>query len=214
MENPISYFAELDENNVVKRVLCLDTIYLLDDDGTEQEELGIQKMKEITSSDLKWKRCWMDANRDLSKRFDYPSMGSFYDENLDIFYGLPLEREWVFDTETLEWKPPIDSPPKPSITQQQIDDGYVYLWSYRLYAEGENPWVLRFVRPLMPALTEAELAAKSFYFWEEENKEWKLCTPVGEHPELTEEQINQGYVYHWDENAYRDGQSGWCLVQA
>jgi hypothetical protein len=49
-----------------------------------------------------------------------------------------------------------------------------------------------------PALTEAEIEARSFYRWDEEGGEWVLEELVGPAPELTEAQIAAGSSYRWD----------------
>lgn len=212
MENSTSYFVELDENNFVIRVLCLSTESLLNSDGEEDEQIGVDILKGLTSSTLKWKRCWQNANKDLSKRFAYPGPFSFYDENLDIFYGDKPYEGWFFDTSSLEWKPPVGSPPKPELTQEQIDKYYTYNWDSELYSKGENPWHLRSTPPPSPLLTDEQRDSKGFYFWDEEEVEWQFVIP-GEPPELTEQQISDGYIYQWDEPAHRNGQNGWYLVK-
>lgn len=57
---------------------------------------------------------------------------------------------------------------------------------------------------------DAFIPIKPFSSWilDEETCLWISPVPM---PELTEEQINQGYFYQWDEDSYQKENIGWIL---
>lgn len=114
----MAHFAELDEDNIVIRVLVIPD---------EQEDRG----QEFLSVDLglggRWEKTSYNTHfgvyclpgtktpaEDQSKAFrkNYAGIGYFYDESLDAFI-LPKPEEhpsWIIDEQTGDWKPPIPMP--------------------------------------------------------------------------------------------------------
>ena len=87
----MAYFAQLNESNVVLQVLALDNSLLLDADGQEQEELGVQFLKNLLSQETIWKQTSYNtyANEHLTGgtpfRKNYAGIGFTYNEELDAF---------------------------------------------------------------------------------------------------------------------------------
>ena len=50
-------FAELDEGNIVKRVIAVENDVLLDEDGNESEQKGIDFCKSLYGENTNWKQC-------------------------------------------------------------------------------------------------------------------------------------------------------------
>lgn len=133
----MAHFAELDENNVVLSVLVVDNAVLFDENGDEQEQLGISFLKNIFGFDTEWKQT--SYNNSFRYRFALP--GYTYDETLDAFIKSKPHNSWVLNLTTADWDPPI---PKPSLSENQIADGYVYEWNEVNYqSDNTTGWVLK-----------------------------------------------------------------------
>ena len=78
----MSHFAELDENNVVLRVIVVNNTELLDANGVEQEVLGQAFCTNLFGGN--WKQTSYNGN--IRKR--YAGVGFTYDPTLDEFVPL------------------------------------------------------------------------------------------------------------------------------
>ena len=102
----MAHFAELDTNNIVLRVVVISNDDLLDENGIEQEALGIAVCKQIFGGDTKWKQ----TSYNSAFRKHYAGIGFKYDEDADIFYyPTCVFPSWVLD-ENFDWQPPIPRP--------------------------------------------------------------------------------------------------------
>lgn len=113
----MAHFAELDENNIVKRVIVINNSVLLDENFQEDEELGIKFLHNLYGENTKWKQTSYNANF----RRMYAYAGCLYYNDFDVFIEVRPYNSWTFDEETLEWVPPT---PKPEPTKN-ID----YVWN-------------------------------------------------------------------------------------
>jgi hypothetical protein len=77
----MAHFAELDENNVVLRVIVVDNVNLLDDLGHESEQVGIDYIHGILGSDS----TWVQTSYNGSFRKIYAGIGFTYDPANDEF---------------------------------------------------------------------------------------------------------------------------------
>lgn len=76
----MAHFAELDENNIVKRVLVVDNSKLLDN-GVEAEEKGIDFLKRLFGKDTRW----VQTSYNGKFREKYAGAGDLYDATNDRF---------------------------------------------------------------------------------------------------------------------------------
>lgn len=76
----MAHFARL-ENNIVREVIVINNDMLLDDQGNEKEELGIEFCKFLYGSDTEWKQT--SYNGTFRGRF--AGSGEIYDPELDVF---------------------------------------------------------------------------------------------------------------------------------
>ena len=108
----MSHFAELDENNVVTRVLVGDNS--LPNEGYDWfvENLG---------------GTWVQTSYNATIRKHYAGVGFSYSEELDAFIPPKPFDSWVLDEESCTWEAPIDYP----------TDGLYYVWN-----EQELDWEL------------------------------------------------------------------------
>jgi hypothetical protein len=118
----MAHFAELDNINVVKRVLVVDNNMILKD-GVENEQQGIDYLVSIFGSG--W---WKQTSYNGSFRKNYAGEGMYYDPVKDAFIPPkpPQFPSWVFDEDICRWLAPTVKP----------DDGKPYRWD-----EDNTEWV-------------------------------------------------------------------------
>lgn len=118
----MAHFAELDENNVVLRVMVIDDNDCLDKRGKESEKVGAEFCKLLYGGNR-----WIQTSYNGRIRGRFASVGGTYNAEFDVFIGNKPFPTWVMGEDD-EWYPPI---PYPS------DDSEVYYWS-----EGEQAWIV------------------------------------------------------------------------
>lgn len=129
----MAHFAQLDENNVVTRIVVIDNKEVINPHtGNEEEILGISFCKKLFGGN------WIQTSYNGNIRVRYASLGYYYNEELDAFIAPKPHNSWVLNAETAEWESPVGP---------------------------------------MPELTDAEVEARSYYQWDEENTQWNLVTP-------------------------------------
>jgi len=109
----MAHFAELDENNIVLRVIVVDNS-VLTVDGVENEMLGIEFIKNLLGSDTNW----VQTSYNNSFRRKFAGIGYIYNHEYNIFIEPKPYESWVFDYIKLEWASPVDYP----------TDGFNYFW--------------------------------------------------------------------------------------
>jgi len=89
----MAHFAQLDENNKVINVIVIDNNVTHDEDGVEQEALGIAFCKSLFGENTKW----LQTSYSNNKRGVFGGIGMTYDEINDVFIpdatGVTLELE-------------------------------------------------------------------------------------------------------------------------
>ena len=78
----MAHFAELDEDNIIKRVIVVNNNELLVD-NKESETKGIEFCKSLYGENTNWVQC--SYNNRI--RGFYPSAGDYYDKDNDVFVG-------------------------------------------------------------------------------------------------------------------------------
>lgn len=101
----MAHFAELDENNVVIRVLVVPD---------EQEHRG----EEYLAQDLQLGGRWLQTSYNHRIRGRFAGPGSIYLPEHDRFVQYQPFPSWSLD-ENFIWRPPFPPP----------NDGYVYKWN-------------------------------------------------------------------------------------
>ena len=118
----MAHFAELDSNNIVKRVIVVSDRNNTDENGVENESCGIAFCQTLFGSNTIWKQT--SYNNRIRKSF--AGTGMIYDESLDMFIFQKPYGSWTLDSSG-DWNPPIE---KPALTEDQI--GY-YRWNETVY---------------------------------------------------------------------------------
>ena len=111
-------FAKL-LNNVVIAVIAVNNDVLLDENGIEQEQKGIDFLKSIYKEPLaEWKQTSYNTNGGVhssgnpSKAFrkNYAAVGMIYDSVKDCFYAPKQYEDWIFNESVAAFYPPIEIP--------------------------------------------------------------------------------------------------------
>lgn len=110
----MAHFAKLNPNNIVEQVIVVSNDVILDENGVEQEELGINFCKNLFGQSTVWKQ----TSYNNSFRKNYAGIGYTYDAIRDAFIPPKPYNSWILNEETCVWDPPI---PRPV-------DGTGYLW--------------------------------------------------------------------------------------
>lgn len=120
----MSHFAQLDKNNNVINVTAVDNHNICDENGIENEEIGIKFLKKIFGQDT----IWVQASYNANIRRYFPSIGWKYDKELNIFIPPKPFNSWNFNEKTGYWEPPIPSPPIEKIDINSPTPPKVYMW--------------------------------------------------------------------------------------
>ena len=102
----MSHWAELDENNVVLRVLVGDNN---DPNGDE----GYQWLLDNLGG------TWVKTSYNATIRKNFAGIGYYYDEALDAFIPPKPYQSWLLDEELAQWYAPVEHP----------NDGKFYSWN-------------------------------------------------------------------------------------
>ena len=95
----MAHFAELDNNNVVLRVIVVGNDKTHNENGVEQEALGIAYCKSLFGDETNWVQTSYNGN----KRNFFAGPSDSYDPVTDAFIPSPRgEVEFVDETELLE----------------------------------------------------------------------------------------------------------------
>lgn len=137
----MAHFAEIDENNLVLRVLVVDNENVLDENGNESEQVGIKFLQNIFGLNTKWVQTSYNGNF----RYRYAGIEMIYDENLDVFLPPKIYQSWILNPETYDWDPPI---PEPELTEEQKNQRGYYEWN-----EDIVDWELKYI-PSKVSLSE------------------------------------------------------------
>ena len=108
----MAHFAKL-ENNVVKQVIVVSNQDILDEQGQESEQKGIDFCSNLLGG------TWKQTSYNGKIRKNYAGIGYTYDESRDAFIPPKPFNSWLLDETTCQWKAPVDYP----------TDGKRYTWN-------------------------------------------------------------------------------------
>lgn len=108
----MAHFAELDDGNVVLRVVVVANAELLVD-GEESEAKGVSFLNGLLGASR-----WKQTSYTGSFRKNFAGIGFAYDEGRDAFIPPKPADSWSLDEETCRWVAPVPYP----------TDGKLYRW--------------------------------------------------------------------------------------
>ena len=100
----MAHFAELDENNIVTRVLVTNNAFPNEGYDWLIENLG---------------GTWVQTSYNATIRFNYAGVGFSYDSERDAFISPKPYDSWLLVEETAQWEAPVPYP----------DDALMYSWN-------------------------------------------------------------------------------------
>jgi len=140
----MAHFAKLDENNTVLSVHVVNNDIITDENGDEQESLGIAFLQGLFGDDTNWKQTSYNNNGG-----PYAAVGGIYSTEKNKFIAPADYPSWILDENDV-WQPPVDYPADynddPALkgyiwnedttswdvtweaTEPYPDDGKVYSW--------------------------------------------------------------------------------------
>lgn len=102
----MAHFAELDENNVIMRVIVVHNNELIDENGIESEQKGIDFCTRIFGGR------WIQTSYNNNFRKQYAGINYTYDISKDIFIRPQPFPSWTLDDNS-DWQPPVPRPEGP-----------------------------------------------------------------------------------------------------
>ena len=110
----MAHFAELNISNEVLRIVKVANEAILDEDGNEQESLG------LTLLDNLYGGIWVQTSYNSTFRKHYARIGWKYDSSRNAFLPpQPSYSSWILNETTCIWEPPVAYP----------EDGNDYTWN-------------------------------------------------------------------------------------
>ena len=107
----MAHFAEIDENNVVLRVIVIDNKDTADANGVEKEHIGAAFCERLFGG------TWKHTSYNARFRKRYAGIGHVYREDIDAFVDQQPYPSWTLDANA-DWQPPVQMP----------EDGNEYIW--------------------------------------------------------------------------------------
>lgn len=115
----MAHFAEIDNNNIVQRVIVVANEELLDN-GVESEAKGIAFCQSLFGGN------WVQTSYNKTFRKNFCGQGFSYDSTRNAFIPPKPFDSWSLDEDTCLWKSPVPYP----------TDNKIYNWN-----ESTTSWV-------------------------------------------------------------------------
>lgn len=109
----MAHFAELDENNVVLRVIVVGNKDTSDASGVEKEYIGKAFCERLYGGN------WVQTSYNGNIRKNYAGIGYYYNADIDAFVPPKPHASWVLNNDTAQWEAPTPMP----------EDGQIYSWN-------------------------------------------------------------------------------------
>ena len=111
----MAHFAKLGVGNIIEQVIVIHNSVIIDSNGVEQEQLGVDFINKLYNTRDVWKQT--SYNRNFRKNF--AGTGYKYDQQRDAFIPPKPYHSWVLNEDTCNWESPIAYP----------NDGNNYNWN-------------------------------------------------------------------------------------
>ena len=100
----MAHFAEIDTDNIVRRVIVVADEDTADDDGNEVDAIGEAFCHDLLGG------TWRRTSYNNNYRVRYAGIGYTFDAGRDAFIAPPPFPSWVLNETTTEWEPPTPYP--------------------------------------------------------------------------------------------------------
>ena len=167
----MGHFAEIIDGTV-HRVIAIHND-ILDDNGIEREQKGIDYLDDILPTEGAWKQTSYNG----SFRLRLAEENGTYDSDNNVFIPEKPYPSYVLNTDTYDWESPVGDPPVKGYEWDEDTLSWVKpasphpSWEWFETDDGEYGF---WRAPISPPeeLTEEEPWAGEWYTWDEENQRW------------------------------------------
>ena len=104
----MAHYAELNDANVVTRVVVVNNDESLNDYGEEDEKKGVFFCRTLFGKNTRW----VQTSYNGSIRKNYASVGFTYDASRDAFIPPKPYPSWVLNENNCQWEAPLPYPTK------------------------------------------------------------------------------------------------------
>jgi hypothetical protein len=112
----MAHFAKIGKGNIVEQVVVIHNNELLDSNGNESEQKGIEFLNKIYNDrNIVWKQTSYNSNF----RKNFATIGYLYDQTRNAFLPQQPFPSWTLNEQTCNWDAPIPFP----------TDGNNYKWN-------------------------------------------------------------------------------------
>jgi hypothetical protein len=102
-------FAKIGAGNIVVQVVSVHNDVITDNDGNEQEQLGVDFLNNLYGSADVWKKTSHKLGGTPFRK-NHAGKGSTYDESRDAFIPIKPFASWVLNEDTCQWEAPVSRP--------------------------------------------------------------------------------------------------------
>ena len=99
----MAHFAEINEQDIVMRVIVVHNNEIVDESGNESEQKGIDFCKNLFGGN------WIQTSYNNTFRKNYAGIGFTYDRKRDAFIAPQPDPSYTFDESTCRWIAPNNS---------------------------------------------------------------------------------------------------------
>ena len=102
----MAHFAKLGVGNIVEQVIVVYNSVIKEENGIEQEKLGLDFINKLYNTRDVWKQTSYNNNF----RKNYAGIGYQYDQTRDAFIPPKPFNSWILNEDTCRWEAPIPYP--------------------------------------------------------------------------------------------------------
>tara|TARA_R100000750_G_C2268987_1_gene66677 strand:+ start:75 stop:437 length:363 start_codon:yes stop_codon:yes gene_type:complete len=113
----MAHFAEIDENNIVKRVIVAEQDFI--DSGAVGDSSNWIQTSYNTRGGVHYTPNSDEPDGGIALRKNYAGVGYTYDSDKDAFYDLRPYPSWLLNEDSCQWESPVPHP----------DDDKRYNWN-------------------------------------------------------------------------------------
>ena len=115
----MAHFAKLGVGNIVEQVIVVHNSVITDENGVEQEQLGVDFINKLYNTRDVWKQT--SYNNNIRKNF--AGIGFQYDQQRDAFIAPKPFNSWVLNEDTCRWEAPVAKP------TTELEENQYYSWN-------------------------------------------------------------------------------------
>jgi hypothetical protein len=115
----MAYFAKLGTGNIVENIISINNSVITDNNGVEQEQLGVDFINKLYNTRDVWKQT--SYNNKIRK--NYAGIGYQYDQQRDAFIPPKSFNSWILNEDTCRWEAPVAKP------TEELEENQYYSWN-------------------------------------------------------------------------------------